>query len=69
MPAMRGFLTILLVLALVGVLGVLGVGVATMIRGGNPRLSNKMMQARVAFQAVALFLLAMLMMMAAGGHR
>jgi NADH:ubiquinone oxidoreductase subunit 6 (subunit J) len=66
---MTTFLTGLLVVAMLGVLGVLGVGVATMIRGGNPRLSNKMMQARVVMQAVALALLALLMMLAAGGHR
>ena len=65
---MTTFLTVLLVLAMLGVLGVLGVGVATMIRGGNPRLSNRMMQGRVAFQALALLLLALLMLMA-GGHR
>jgi len=66
---MTTFLTVLLVLAMLGVLGALGVGVVTMIRGGNPRLSNKMMQARVVMQGVALALLAVLMMMAAGGHR
>jgi hypothetical protein len=68
-PAMTTFLTVLLVLAMLGVLGVLGVGVATMIRGGNPRLSNRLMQGRVVMQAVALALLALLMMLAAGGHR
>ena len=62
---MRVFLTVILVLAMVGVLLALGVGVATMIKGGNPRRSNKMMQMRVVFQAVALLVLAMLMMMAA----
>jgi hypothetical protein len=67
--AMTTFLTVLLVLAMLGVLGVLGVGVATMIRGGNPRLSNRLMQGRVVMQAVALALLALLMMLAAGGHR
>lgn len=67
--AMRSFLTVLLVLAMLGVLGVLAVGVATMLRGGNPRLSNKMMQARVVMQGAALLILALLMMMAAGGHR
>ena len=41
--AMTTFVTVLLVLAMLGVLGVLGMGVATMIRGGNPRLSNKFM--------------------------
>ena len=58
---MSTFLTVLLVLTM---LGVLGVGVATMLRGGNPRLSNKLMQGRVIMQAVALVLLALLMMLA-----
>jgi hypothetical protein len=39
-------------------------GVATMIRGGNPRLSNKFMQSRIIMQAVALVLLGLLMMLA-----
>jgi NADH:ubiquinone oxidoreductase subunit 6 (subunit J) len=62
---MRVFLTVILVLAMLGVLGALGVGVATMLKGGNPRRSNKMMQLRVIMQAVALVTLALLMMMAA----
>ena len=62
--AMTTFLIVLLVLAMLGVLGVLGMGVATMIRGGNPRLSNKFMQSRVILQAVALALLALLMLLA-----
>jgi hypothetical protein len=62
--AMSTFLTVLLVLAMLGVLGVLGVGVATMIRGGNPRMSNKLMQGRVVMQAVALALLVLLMLLA-----
>ena len=61
---MTTFLTLLLVLAM---LGVLGMGVATMIRGGNPRLSNRFMQARVVMQGVALLVLALLMLLA--GHR
>ena len=65
---MSVFLTILLVLVMLGILGVLGMGVTTMIRGGNPRLSNKFMQSRVILQAVALALLALLMMLASGGH-
>ena len=63
---MSTFLTVLLVLAMLGVLGVLGMGVTTMIRGGNPRLSNKFMQGRVILQAVALALLVLLMMLAGG---
>ncbi len=61
---MTAFLTVLLVLAMLGVLGVLGFGFANMIRGGNPRMSNKLMQARVVMQGVALLLLALLMMLA-----
>jgi Hypoxia induced protein conserved region len=59
-------LTVLLLLAMFGVLTVLGLGVATMLRGGNPRRSNKLMQARVIMQGLALLLLAMLMLL---GHR
>jgi NADH:ubiquinone oxidoreductase subunit 6 (subunit J) len=63
---MTGFVTILLLLAMAGVLGVLVVGVVTMLRGGNPRRSNKLMQARVIMQGLALLLLAILMLL---GHR
>jgi NADH:ubiquinone oxidoreductase subunit 6 (subunit J) len=62
---MTTFLTILLVLALIGVLGVLGMGIIGVVRGGgNPQRSNKLMQSRVALQAIALVLLAALMMLA-----
>jgi len=61
---MTTFLTILLVLAMLGVLGVFGMGVATMIRGGDPRRSNKLMQARVVMQGVALLVLVLLMLAA-----
>jgi hypothetical protein len=60
---MTTFVTALLVLALVGVLTVLGFGVATMLFGGNPRRSNKLMQMRVVMQALALLLLAILMLL------
>jgi NADH:ubiquinone oxidoreductase subunit 6 (subunit J) len=65
---MNVFLTVILVLAMIGVLIALGVGVVTMLKGGNPRRSNKMMQMRVIMQAVALVALALLMMSAAS-HR
>ena len=57
---MRLVLTVLLVFALIGVLVVLGLGVANLMKGGNPRRSNKLMQSRVILQAIALLLLAML---------
>jgi hypothetical protein len=60
---MNTFLTILLILALIGVLGILGAGLVTVVRGGNPRRSNKLMQARVVMQGIALVLLALLMML------
>jgi hypothetical protein len=61
---MTVFLTILLVLAMLGTLTVLGFGVATLLRGGDPRRSNKLMQSRVVMQALALMLLAILMLLA-----
>ena len=61
---MTAFVTILLVLAMIGTLGVLGMGVVSMLRGGDPRRSNKLMQSRVIMQALALVLLAVLMLMA-----
>jgi hypothetical protein len=60
---MTVLLNILLVLALLGVLTVLGFGVTSMLRGGDPRRSNKLMQARVLMQGLALLLLALLMLL------
>ena len=65
---MHAFLAVILVLAMLGVLGVLGAGVVTLLQGGNPQRSNKLMQARVLMQGIALAVLAIMMMMAAGGH-
>jgi hypothetical protein len=64
---MTVFLTVLLVLAMLAVLGVLGMGILTMIRGGDPHRSNRLMQSRVAFQGLALLLLALLMMLIGRG--
>ncbi len=66
---MRTVLTVLLIIAMLGVLGVLGAGMVNLFRGGSSRTSNKLMQARVVMQGLALLLLALLMMLAAGGHR
>jgi hypothetical protein len=51
--------TILLALALLLVLAVLAVGVISMARGGefNQKYGNKLMQARIAAQALAVLLL------------
>ena len=60
---MHTFISILLGLVLLGVLGVLAAGVIGMVREGDPRRSNKLMQWRVALQALAILLFAILMMM------
>ena len=61
---MTTFLTFLLVVAMLGTLTVLGLGVVSLLRGGDPRRSNKLMQSRVIMQALALVLLAMLFLLA-----
>jgi Hypoxia induced protein conserved region len=59
---MQTFFSILLGLALLGVLGVLAAGMVGMVREGDPRRSNKLMQWRVALQAIAILLFAAIMM-------
>ena len=56
---MSGGMLILLVLLLLAVIAVLVMGVVGMIRSGgeNPQRSNKLMQWRVALQALAILLL------------
>jgi hypothetical protein len=55
----------LLYLAMFGVLAALAVGVISMLRGGpfNAKYSNKLMRARVGFQALALALFALLLLL------
>ena len=57
-------LTTLLLVAMLATLGVLIVGVAGFFFGGefNRKYSNKLMQARVALQAVAILLLLILLL-------
>jgi ABC-type uncharacterized transport system permease subunit len=62
MSPMESILTFLIPLAMLTTLVVLGFGVVQMIRGGDPRRSNKLMQYRVVFQGIALLLFALLMM-------
>lgn len=52
---------ILIILAVLSVLGVLLIGIASMIKGGefNKKYGNKLMQARVMLQALAVSLLAL----------
>jgi hypothetical protein len=57
-------LTTLLLIAMLATLGALIVGLAGFFRGGefNRKYGNKLMQARVALQAVAVVLLLMLLL-------
>jgi hypothetical protein len=52
-------LTVLLLIAMIATLGVLVVGLAGFFQGGefNRKYGNKLMRARVAFQALAVLLL------------
>ena len=58
------FLTTLLLIAMLATLGALAVGLAGFFHGGefNRKYGNKLMQARVALQAVAVLLLLMLLL-------
>jgi len=58
---MGTFLTVLVLIAMLATLGVLGLGVVQMVRGGNPKRSNKLMQSRVLLQFIALLLFFILM--------
>jgi hypothetical protein len=60
---MHTLFMILIPIAMLATLGVLGLGVVQMIRGGDPRRSNKLMQMRVILQGLALLLFAIFMMM------
>jgi hypothetical protein len=59
-------LTTLLMLAMLATLGVLAVGLAGFFHGGefNRKYGNKLMQARVALQALAILLLLMVLLSA-----
>lgn len=58
---MNGLLATLIILAMLAVLSVLALGIVSMIKGGafNDKYGNKLMQARVVLQGVALGLLAL----------
>jgi len=65
---MSGFFFVLMVIAMVAVLGALGTGLYAMTRGGefNAKYGNRLMQLRVALQAVALLLFGLAMLAGKG---
>ena len=60
---MISILAVLLAIAMLGVLVVLGLGMAGVVRGGDPRRSNALMRARVLLQGVALALMAAILLL------
>jgi hypothetical protein len=63
---MQTFFTIAIALCLLAVLGTLVMGLVQMVRGNDPRKSNKLMQQRVLFQGIALVLFAIFLFMMKG---
>jgi hypothetical protein len=59
--AMHGFLTALIGILMLATLGVLLAGLVGMVREGDPRRSNKLMQWRVLLQGAAILLFVILM--------
>ena len=62
-PGMITVLAVLLAIAMLGVVVVLGLGMAGVVRGGDPRRSNALMRARVLLQGVALALMAAILLL------
>jgi len=58
---MHTFFTILIGILMLATLGVLIVGMVGLVREGDPRRSNRLMQWRVALQAAAIVLFAIMM--------
>ena len=60
------FGTVLIILASLVVFGILVFGVVSFARGGDPMFRNKIMQARIAAQAVAIVIVLLVIAFAGG---
>jgi hypothetical protein len=58
---MHGFMVLLVGILMLATLGVLIAGMVGMVREGDPRRSNKLMQLRVLLQGAAILLFVILM--------
>lgn len=58
---MHGFMTVLIGIMMFATLGVLIAGLAGMLRDGDPRRSNKLMQWRVVLQGATILLFVIFM--------
>ena len=63
---MHGFMTVLIGIMMFATLGVLIAGFVGLLRDGDPRRSNKLMQWRVVLQGAALILIVLLMSLLRG---
>ncbi len=66
---MSGLFVVFIVIAMIATLGILITGVISMARGGdfNRKNANKLMRARVALQAVAVGLFAIILLLIGKG--
>lgn len=60
---MAGALYVLIIFFMLAALGVLLLGVVSLARGSNPQRSNKLMQYRVLFQALAILVFLIFMLL------
>ena len=58
---MHGFMVVIVGVLMLATLGVLIAGMVSMVREGDPRRSNKLMQLRVLLQGAAILLFIILM--------
>ena len=65
---MSTFFIFVTVIVMLLVVFFLGRGLINMMLGGDSRFSNKMMQARVAFQALAIILIMFTLWLVQSGH-
>ena len=58
---MNTFFIIAMIAAMLATLGIMGIGMVSMVKGGefNKKHGNKLMQARVILQGLALFMFAL----------
>jgi hypothetical protein len=59
--SMHGFLTVMVVVLMLATLGVLIAGMVGLVREGDPRRSNRLMQWRVILQGATILLFVILM--------
>ncbi|MET3600540.1 twin transmembrane helix small protein [Martelella mangrovi] len=65
---MSSFFIFVTIIAMMLVVFFLVRGLINMMKGGSPQFSNKMMQGRIAFQAIAIVLIMFTLWLIQSGH-